>query len=476
MQASEPLSRRLQPQRVIYKVRDGDRFRFADDPSFALALCERIDRLAQHHGARPSLRPRNLFVKNGDDLADRDGIRRLMALAEENDPTYQPRNLRRYAAIDTDQPELVRDLLRNERRDETELVYVEGATGVPSEPATFNFGSWGAIHLDYLGLEGIDVRGLWSRRVHQLLATKFADVEIDWSLGHGFLGGCIGGESHDNRFGFADHGTSILSVILSVLGKPFASAPAGMPWGPATNGSTHSSVTSLPQSPFLPVVVNEAAITAAGNALHPGDVLLLELEKTPHGFPKALPIEAEQATWDLIRAITATQVVVIEPAGNGGVLLDNVVIENGQFSMRQLLQNVAQHPFIDPARDSKTVMVGAGDALNRYQQLGSSNFGRRVNCFAAGTGVVSTVTLRDTDPLPYATNGIKQTSVAAAIIAGAVMLLQAYIRVRGVAPVTPDHLLALIRNDDLATQKSTGIGNMPSFEKIATRVLKEAFA
>jgi len=98
-----------------------------------------------------------------------------------------------------------------------------------------------------------------------------------------------------------------------------------------------------------------------------------------------------------------------------------------------------------------------------------------VNCFAAGTGVVSTVTLRDTDPLPYATNGIKQTSVAAALIAGGVMMLQAYIRVRGVAPLTPDHLLALIRTDDLATKTTPGIGNMPSFEKIATRVIKEAF-
>lgn len=473
MQAEEPLQRTLQPQRVIYKARDDNAFRFADDPSFAYAVCERVEKRAGDRSL--TLRPRNLFSKQGDALDDRDAIKRLMALADENDPTYQPRNLLRYVAIDTNQPELVRDLLRDERREETELVYVEGATGVPSEPDTFNFQNWSAIHLDYLGIEGIDVRGLWSRMVHPLLSVRFADVEIDWSLSHQFLGGLVAGSSHNNLFGFADHGTSVLSVVLSVLGKPFTNAPAATPWGPATEGHTVSSVTPSAFSPFMPDVVNEAAIVEAGNALRAGDVLLLEIEKTPTGFPKPLPVEAEQATWDVIRAITANQIVVIEPSGNGGVLLDNVAIENGAFITRQLLPDGTMHPFIDPARDSKAIMVGAGDSLNKYAPLGSSNFGKRVNCFAAGTGVVSTVTLLDTDPLPYATNGIKQTSVAGAIIAGATMLLQAYLRARGVAPLTPDHFAALLRDSDLSTKTTSEIGNMPSFGRIAQHVIKEAF-
>jgi hypothetical protein len=471
MQAVESLPRTLQPQRVIYKARDGDAFRFADDPHFAYAVCERVQKQARDREL--TLEPRNLFSKEG--LEDRDGIKRLMALAEENDPTYRTRNLLRYVAIDTNQPELVRDLLREEHRDETEVIYIEGATGVPAEPATFNLQNWNAIHLDYLGIEGIDVRGLWSRMVHPLLAVQFADVEIDWSLTHQFLGGLVAGTSHNNLFGFADHGTSVLSVVLSVLGKPFASAPAATPWGPAITGHAYSSVTPSAFSPFMPDVVNEAAIVAAGNALQAGDVLLLEIEKTPNGFPKPLPVEAEQATWDVIRAITATQVIVIEPAGNGGVLLDNVVIEPGGFALRQLLPDGTMHPFVDPTRDSKAIVVGAGDALNKYAPLGSSNFGRRVNCFAAGTGVVSTVTLQDSDPLPYATNGIKQTSGAGAIIAGATMLLQAYLRARGVAPLTPDHFAALVRDHDLATKVTSEIGNMPSFGRIAQHVIKEAF-
>ena len=476
MQAGKPLSRTLQPNRVIYKARDGDAFRFADDPSFAMAVCERVERPARRLGIpRPELAPRNLFSRQGDLLDGRDRVRRLMALAEENDPTYEPRNLLRYVAIDTSDPAMVCDLLRSEHREETELVYVEGATGVPSEPPTFNFDSWSAIHLDYLGVEGIDVRGLWSRMVHPLLAVKFAEVEIDWSLTHQFLGGLVAGESHDNIFGFADHGTAVLSVVLSALGKPFAKTPSAAPWGPAVTGQAVSSVAPSANSPFMPTPVNEAAIVEAAGELHAGDVLLLEIEKTPNGFPKPLPIEAEQATWDVIRAITANQVIVIEPAGNGGVLLDNITIENGVFQTRQLLPDNTLHPFVDPARDSKAIMVGAGDSLNHYAPLGSSNFGQRVDCFAAGTGVVSTCTLQAADPLPYATNGIKQTSVASAIIAGATMQLQAYLRARGVAPLTPDHFAALLRDDSLSTKTTSEIGNMPSFGRIAQHAIQEAF-
>jgi hypothetical protein len=476
MQAGEPLSRTLHPNRVIYKAREGDAFRFADDPSFALALCERVEHRAHTAGADAlTLVPRNLFSRHGDALEARDRINCLMALAEENDPTYQSRSLQRYVGIDTNDPPLVRDLLQAERREETELVYIEGATGVTSEPVTFNFDNWSAIHLDYLGLEGIDIRGLWSRMVHPLLSVRFAEVEIDWSLTHQFLGGLIDGACHDNMFGFADHGTAILSVILSVLGKPFANAPESTPWGPATEGHVVSSVAPMVNSPFMPNPVNEAAIVEAAGTLQAGDVLLLEIEKTPNGFPKPLPIEAEQATWDVIRAVTANQVIVIEPAGNGGVLLDNIVLDNGVFSTKQLLPDGSLHPFVDPARDSKAIMVGAGDALNRYAPLGSSNLGQRVDCFAAGTGVVSTCTLQGNDPLPYATNGIKQTSVAGAIMAGATMQLQAYLRARGVAPLTPDHFIALLRDDSLSTKTTSEIGNMPSFGRIAQHVIQEAF-
>lgn len=476
MQAGEPLSRTLLPNRVIYKVREGDAFRFADDPSFALAVCERIDKLARRLDAPAlTLSPRNLFSKRGDALDDRDRIKRLMALAEENDPTYEPRNLRRYVAIDTNNPARVRDLLLSERREETELVYIEGATGVPSEPETFNFDSWSAIHLDYLGIEGIDVRGLWSRMVHPLLSVNFAEVEIDWSLTHQFLGGLVDGQSHGNLFGFADHGTAVLSVVLSALGKLFANAPAETPWGPAISGKAVSSVAPSANSPFMPTPVNEAAIVEAAGELHAGDVLLLEIEKTPNGFPKPLPIEAEQATWDIIRAITANQVIVIEPAGNGGVLLDNITLENGIFETRQLLPDGTLHPFVDPARDSKAIIVGAGDSKNHYAPLGSSNFGKRVDCFAAGNGVVSTCTLQGSDPLPYATDGIKQTSVAGAIIAGATMQLQAYLRARGVAPLTPDHFTVLLRDDSLGTKITSEIGNMPSFGRIAQHAIQEAF-
>lgn len=476
MQAGEPLSRTLQPNRVIYKAREGDAFRFADDPAFAPAVCDRIARRARAAGTPLlDLAPRNLFLRQGDALDDRDRVKRLMALAEENDPTYKPRNLLRYVAIDTSDPELVCDLLRSERREETELVYIEGTTGVPSEPETFNFDSWSAVHLDYLGLEGIDVRGLWSRMVHPLLSVNFAEVEIDWSLTHQFLGGLIDGQSHSNFFGFADHGTAVLSVVLSALGKPFVNAPAPSPWGPKIEGHAVSSVAPSAFSPFMPAPVNEAAIVEAAGELHAGDVLLLEIEKTPNGFPKPLPVEAEQATWDVIRAITANQVIVIEPAGNGGVLLDNIVLDNGVFESHQLLPDSRLHPFVDPARDSKAIMVGAGDGQNRYVPLGSSNFGQRVDCFAAGTGVVSTCTLQATDPLPYATNGIKQTSVAGAIIAGATMQLQAYLRARGVAPLTPGHFTALLRDDSLSTKTSSEIGNMPSFGRIAQHVIQEAF-
>jgi serine protease len=259
-----------------------------------------------------------------------------------------------------------------------------------------------------------------------------ADIEYDWRPSHEELaprslpapvepaGGL------DPSFLAKEHGTAVLALLgasddgLGVSGL----APAAA---------------LRPRAPFSAAGAYElqAAIAAAAAGLRPGDVLLVEqqilVDSDPSPAVQRLvlaPVEADAFAHDVIAAVAAAGIVVVEPAGNEGVDLASLgrpwlAVASGE------------------AGYSGALMVGAGgSAVSLSGDLRTglrSNHGRRVDVQGFGEGVVTAGYGEGWSPpgdRAY-TSCFDGTSSAAATVAGAVAVLQGVVEAAGRAPLTP---------------------------------------
>jgi hypothetical protein len=181
----------------------------------------------------------------------------------------------------------------------------------------------------------------------------------------------------------------------------------------------------------------ENSIMNATRRLQLGDVLLLELETQVRGYGASYwPIECTANLFPPIRLATANGITVVEAAGNSGCDLDDA-----NTSPFRKNPNDPRNPpnTFDPNpnynRDSGAIIVGAAVAISRgaarkgTRSL-SSNYGSRVNCFAWGDTVytldidINTGANRTTAGAGLTTPNFSGTSAAAAIVAGAAIVLQ----------------------------------------------------
>ena len=177
-----------------------------------------------------------------------------------------------------------------------------------------------------------------------------------------------------------------------------------------------------------------------------GDVILIE-EQT-YGW---LPVEIEDLNRDVIRAAAQAGRVVVEAAGNGGLSLD---IET--WNDRHVLQ--CGHPDF---YDSGAILVGAGTPTDPNVAMIGSKYGSRVNCFAAGYDVATTA-----PPDGYVSD-FSGTSSAAAIIAGAAVLMQGYLKDAGITLLNSRQMRWLLSTYASATIGAPrNLGGMPDFELI----------
>jgi hypothetical protein len=258
--------------------------------------------------------------------------------------------------------------------------------------------------------------------------VRIADVEYEWRRTHEELaeralaapvrrpGGLPGFEAED-------HGTAVLGVLGADVD------------GEGTTGVAHDAQI-FPLSPFfepdpnrydLPRAVAEAAL-----ALRPGDVLLIEQQTeypTPSGEVFA-PVEADPAMRDLIRAIVDGGIVVVEPAGNGGLDLASLGLP--------WLADPA-----DPDASGALLVAGGespGTGIDRARTPGS-NYGARVDLQGYGAGVVTSgygQVLGPAQPEDRAyTPCFDGTSSASATVAGAVATLQGLAIGGAGAPLAP---------------------------------------
>ncbi|MBK9385859.1 MAG: S8 family serine peptidase [Planctomycetes bacterium] len=227
---------------------------------------------------------------------------------------------------------------------------------------------------------------------------------------------------------FADHGTASIGLV------------AADPDLPGIRGIASDVALALASPNTAAGYSVSRALLASQSLLRAGDVVLLEVQaRSPLGL---VPAEYDRADFDAIRNLVAAGVHVIEPAGNGGVDLDDPSFA-GLFD-RAL-------------RDSGAVLVAAAEGTTP-QRSNASSFGSRVDVNAHGLRVTTTGFGDLFDPVATPdqryTASFSGTSAASAITAGVALQVlgahQAQLAPFGGPPLTPLALRDLLRRTGTA--------------------------
>jgi hypothetical protein len=218
----------------------------------------------------------------------------------------------------------------------------------------------------------------------------------------------------------------------------------------------------------------DAIITAIAQ-LDYGDIILLEAQiyDSP-GSESLWPVEIQDSVFDVIRLASALGIIVIEAAGNGkksfgaGNDLDNYTDNNG----RKILNNSSPE-----FRDSGAILVAAGSDSVPHSRIRHSNFGNRIDCYSWGERVSTEGFHLDSSDRAMQSyrKKINGTSSAAAIIAGAAILVQSITESNHHFRLSPKHMRQILSSDLLTTPSDNGrsidrIGVMPDLKKIIEHI------
>jgi hypothetical protein len=313
---------------------------------------------------------------------------------------------------------------------------------------------------------GINASFAWNKELSGS-GTRLVDLEDTWDLEHHAFDAL---KWIDNPKGprvplyndnmnqpYPRHGTMVLSVVAGTdEGVRLKGIAEGAECGVV---STYRNVDNDDRD-----VVG--AIVAAVEVLRSGDILLLECSQR-----SKLPLEVMEHYHDAIRLAVGNGIIVIEAAGNGGHDLDAKPDPASEWSPSVRLSG----RYGQPLTDSGAIVVGAcEDRCVRNPQkvplghrtLWNSNYGSRVNCYAWGQGVTSSVD-----------EGFGGTSAASAIIAGAAILTQQMHVRSGGGRLSPAEMRELLSDPEVGvpsqpTEDGTEhwIGVMPDLEKVWGKV------
>ncbi|MFC6010282.1 S8 family serine peptidase [Nocardia lasii] len=320
----------------------------------------------------------------------------------------------------------------------------------------------------YLGAAPNGIDALWAHGRPGGLGTgvRVIDVEGAWQFTHEDLrenqGGVIGGIASED-VGWRNHGTAVAGEISGDLN---AFGITGI----------------VPDAHIRAISIfgigSAAAIRSAADALHPGDIVLIELHRPGPRFDfRATPdqrgyIAVEWWPDDLaaIRYAVSRGIIVVEAAGNGAENLDDAVYDArpGDFPAT----------WVNPFRsaESGAVVVGAGapppglhgrDHGPARSRLGFSNYGARLD--AQGWGrEVTTTGYGDLQGGPdedlWYTDEFSGTSSASPIVVGAIAAYQG-IRADGPGRATPEQVRNLLRGTGSAQTAAPG---RPATQRIGT--------
>jgi hypothetical protein len=299
-------------------------------------------------------------------------------------------------------------------------------------------------------LGGVDAKFAWQIDGGTGQRIKLVDVETGWDLTHEDLAGASIVKAPTPRESEQDHGTSVAGILVAPdNGKGIVGiVPAAQ-----------LVLVSKLRPSGLDNLGDAIAVGAASLTAQQGDVLLIEEAEHFNSPPGAdIPAENDPAVFDAIRAATALGITVIEPAGNGGVDLDNAP---ALFKLSPGNAGFAE---------SGAIIVGGGETSpgGTQRRHPRSTFGARVDCFAPSLGLRAPTT-----PAPSSYTDFTGTSGASAVIAGTAAAVQAMSFAHTGQFLSPSDLRNLFRDANLCTTippgDPAGIGGMPDLRKIARR-------
>jgi len=338
----------------------------------------------------------------------------------------------------------------------------------PTDAVSPDFGSRQG-HLD-AAPGGVSARTAWGQPGGDGTGVQVVVVGGAWRLTHedlaGNVGGIIGGQPID-ALSFRNHGTAMLGLVRATRNDRGVTgvAPACQVRQVATFG-----------------LGTAHAIRLAADALVAGGILLIEWQRpgpgsTGVGSVGFLPLEWWPDDFAAIAYATAKGVIVVEPAGNGSVSLDNPLYNTPAPGFPATWKN----PFDRSQADCGAILVGAGapppgthghDRGPDRSRLAFSNVGTAVD--AQGWGAeLTTLAYGDLQGGPsedvWYTDNFGGTSGAAAMVAGAAASLQG-LQLAGAKrpPLTPADVRRLLRvsgtpqqDSPLAPAASNRIGSRP---------------
>ena len=373
------------------------------------------------------------------------------------------RSLTSYWRLDARRIQELKKLL--ERLTQVDVVERAYQELTPTEPAVNPADDVFSVLQGYVNAapKGIDARWAWTQPYGSGASVGFVDLEQGWTLAHEDFPPIVAlpGVSQDVNPPRASHGTAVLGIVAGVDNTKGIIGIAPTPaWVSVASHFRASDGTEGHVADAISSVLSSGGMAE-------GDVLLLEVTTNN------LPIEVDDNVFAAIELATGLGMIVIEAAGNGNVDLDTVPELNR----------------LNPSTfsDSRAVIVGAcmsaldptGTGHERWKHPvapAGSNFGSRVDCYAYGENVVTTgpgftpaATLSGTVAGDQYRNDFGGTSAAAAIVAGAAVVLQGMNKGMKGVPLDPLQMRDALSQQ--GTPQAPGqlelIGVMPDLKKAA---------
>ena len=277
--------------------------------------------------------------------------------------------------------------------------------------------------------------------------VSIVDVELAWYLDHediersrvSNIDSETAGLYYDNDYS-RNHGTAILGILGAQKND----------YG--VTGLSPGAKLYIAPAPFTHRGFNPARIIdIATRRLAPGDIILIEMQ-TWVCNGRYGPLELYPPIFDVVSSAVSAGITVVAAAGNGGVNLDDPSCE-GLFD-----RNV---------RDSGAIIVGAGDP-ETLRRLPFSSYGSRVDAQGYGQNVVTTGfgdLFGEGDRRRSYTDRMGGTSSAAAVVAGAVAVLQGIVKADGRPPLKPKQVRRLLYRTGSwpdGGERESAIGPLPN--------------
>jgi serine protease len=343
--------------------------------------------------------------------------------------------------------------------DSVEIAYAESEAKPAGDiaPMTADFTS----AQDFLGVFGIDADYAYARNARGQ-GVKIIDVEGNWDFAHEDVPPMFSVWGFPFGSDFKKHGTAVLGVLAA------GDNGYGMR-GIAPSASVGASAFRYLPFPGAGWYVTSVAraIDEAAEQLGPGDVILIELQRSGPDSGAAcscgcddfeyIPVEYDGATFDAIRHATAAHIVVVAGAGNGSMNLDHDRYD-GRFDRA--------------VRDSGAILVGASTGTNERMPTCWTNHGSRVDVQGWGTGVATLgggdlAKINGSDQRQWYRQSFGGTSAGSAIVAGAAAAFQSALIARGLPRLFPEEMRYVMTKVGYPQGESAQhIGPLPSLRPL----------